>query len=562
MTDKQINKILDVRHLTIEFRDEIGDSEVVRDVSFRMGEGEILGIIGESGSGKTMTALAVMGLMKRSALISDGEILFRAARAYLPENYKKTADTASEAESVPAGAEAAAESAEAGTDSAEAAAESTESGTDSGEMIDLLKLSREELRRVQGRGIAMIFQEPMSSLNPTMRIGKQVEEALFVHTDLSAQERKERAMAVLQDVELDAEDVYYKYPHELSGGMRQRAMIAAALVMRPKLLIADEPTTALDVSVQGQILSLLRKLNKKYGMGILFISHDLRVVRNFCSNVLIMRKGVVVERGEMEQVFLNPQHEYTKELLREYTGAMSEVSEEPPAVLEIRDLYVQYEKKEVLKGVDLTLYEDEIVGIVGKSGCGKSTLANTILGFVKAKSGTVTHYTSLPQMVFQDPYSSLNPKRTIGWILEEPLRIRAKRAGSEEHCRTKEKRQERVREILEKVGLPAEFAARYPHELSGGQRQRVSIALALILGSKLIIIDEGLSALDVTIRHQTMDFLVRIKDEFSLTYMFISHDLELVMRMCDRVFLMQEGKLLEVDENTSHEELERALSGT
>lgn len=485
-------KLLEVKQLTVAFQDALGDNEVVQDISFSMEEGEILGIIGESGSGKTMTALAVMGLLKRSAIVSDGKILFY---------------------------------------------------SDKGE-IDLLRLSRPVLRSIQGSQIAMVFQEPMSSLNPTMTVGRQVEEALYVHTELSASERRDKALKALTDVELDAEDVYKKYPHELSGGMRQRVMIAAALIMRPKLLIADEPTTALDAGVQDQILALLKKLRDKYGTGILFISHDLRIVRHFCDSVVIMKRGIIVEKGEMEKVFRSPQHEYTRELLREYAGAVSEISPDPAEVLLVRDLHVSYGKKEVLKGVDLTLYEDEIVGIVGKSGCGKSTLANAILGFVKPSAGEIRHMTKLPQMVFQDPYASLNPRHTIGWILEEPLRIRG--------GMTRDEREKRVREILEKTGLPDDCEKRYPSELSGGQRQRVSIALALILGSKLIIIDEGLSALDVTIRHQTMDFLVRIKDEYSLTYLFISHDLDLVTRMCDRVFMMSEGKLVPAEkEETS-----------
>ena len=474
-------KLLDIQHLTIEFREE-ANKEVVRDISFSMEEGEILGIIGESGSGKTMTALAVMGLLRRGALISDGKLLYKEK--------------------------------------------------------DLMKLTRDELRKYQGREIAMIFQEPMTSLNPTMKIGRQVEEALYVHTKCSKEERRKKAYAALRDVDLDPAVVYHKYPHELSGGMRQRVMIAAALILRPGLLIADEPTTALDVGVQAQILELLKRLNRKYRMGILFITHDLRIAENFCENVLIMQKGKILEQGRTEDIFAAPAHPYTKQLLRRYEGTRpSGVKRERKPVVTVENLSVFYQDEQILRDVSFSVYENETLGFVGKSGSGKSTLANTILGFIKPAAGTVTHATKHPQMVFQDPYSSLNPSHTIGWILSEPLKIEKV---------PKEKRKELVAEALKRVGLSKEHAMRHPSELSGGQRQRVSIALALIGGSKFIVIDEGLSALDVAVQQQVMELLVSLKEEFGLSYLFISHDLDVVERLCDRILLLEDGKITEI----------------
>jgi len=474
--------MLEVHDMAVFFHDRIKSEEAVAAFHLSMEPGEIVGVVGESGSGKTTAALAIMGLLKRHASVESGSVVFDGR--------------------------------------------------------DLLSCTRSELRDVQGRDISMIFQEPLSSLDPVMRSGRQVEEALRLHSELDDETIRSRAFAALSDAGLDPETVYSKYPHELSGGQRQRVMIAAALITHPRLLIADEPTTALDSGTQKQILLLLGELAKKYGMGILFISHDLKTVRGFCERVLVMQKGRIVEEGPADRVFTEPQEEYTKTLLNAYPdhSPCSSRLEEP--VLTVRDLRAWYGKKQVLDGVSLTVYNKEILGLVGESGCGKSTLARCILGFVKNTEGEIRHYTKLPQMVFQDPYSSLNPARKVGWILEEPLLIRGGTARAE--------RKERVRCALARVELDPSFAERYPSQLSGGQRQRISIALALMLGSRFIVIDEGLSALDVTIQGKIMKLLDTLHVEEELSYLFISHDLDAVSHMCDRVLIMKNGRTEEI----------------
>lgn len=478
--------LLRVRNLSVSFHDTEKAQEVLREFHITMMPGEIVGVVGESGSGKTTAALAVMGLLKRHASIEKGSVFL--------------------------------------------------------EDTDLLKCSRSELRQIQGDKMAMIFQEPMVSLNPTMRIGKQVEEALHIHTAMDASSIREKAREALCDAELDPDEVYEKYPHELSGGMRQRVMIASAIVTRPKLLLADEPTTALDEATQGQILALLKKTSRKLGMGILFISHDLSAVHGFTDRVIVMKEGRITEEGDTENIFLHPADEYTKSLLNAYPEHTSCVAKDAKPVLTVNGLSTWYEGKQVLDNVSFSVYENEILGLVGRSGSGKSTLARSILGFVKKTSGVVSHYTKMPQMVFQDPYSSLNPCRRIGWTLEEPLRIKG---GV-----TREERREAVGRSLLMVGLGEEYADRYPDQLSGGQRQRVSIALALILESKFIIIDEGLSSLDMTIQGQIMRLLDSLHKERGLSYLYISHDLKAVSHMCDRVLLMRDGKITEAPENT------------
>lgn len=499
--------MLKVESLTIYFNDRESHQEVVKNITFSMGDGEILGIVGESGSGKTMTALTIAGLLKQHAQLESGAVYFA----------RKT-----------------------------------------GKEEELFSVSEQEMRTLQGNEISMIFQEPMTALNPTMKIGAQVEESLRLHTDLSKEERRERVLKALEDVELDnPKELVEKYPHELSGGMRQRVMIASAIVCRPKLLIADEPTTALDVHTQESILKLLKKLNRKYEMGILFISHNLRVVNMLCERVLVMKDGEIVEEGQTEEIFLHPKHDYTKALIAAIPGRVSgddengEVgklvemipsegtkSEEPRnKVLELRHVNAFYKegkgKRQVLKDVSFTLYEGEIVGLVGESGSGKSTLCKSILGLLKEYKGDVIHYTKRPQMVFQDPYASLNPKRTIGKILEEPLRIR--KEG------TKENRRKQAEDMLERVHLPREIYDRYPRELSGGQRQRVSIALALMTGTRFILADEALSALDVTVQAQMIQLLKELQKEEKLTYLFVSHDLDVVRMICDRVLVLEDG---------------------
>ena len=483
--------MLEVRNLSVFFPEgEEGNvSHAVRDISFSMEQGEILAVIGESGSGKSMTALSIAGLLPAQAA-SSGRILFEGS--------------------------------------------------------DLMTLDGKERRKIQGKEISMIFQEPMTSLNPVMKIGKQVEEVLLLHTGFDRAQRRERVRKALLDAGLaDPDSVCGAYPHQLSGGMRQRAMIAMAIVAEPRLMIADEPTTALDRRIQGQILSLLKQLNKDRRMGILFISHNLEVVRDFCGRILVMYEGRIVESGTPEEIFSHPQEDYTKKLLGSIPEGVRNAAPQRASgrpVLEVEHLNVYYQekkkqKKQVIFDASFTVYEKEIVGLVGDSGGGKSSLSKAILGLNTCTEGNIRHYTKCPQMVFQDPYGSLNPVRKIGWILEEPLRIQGKLK--------KEERQRKVQSMLDRVGLDRSCLKRRPGELSGGQRQRVAIALALMLGSRFIIADEPVSALDVTVQAQILLLLKELRKEYGLSYLFISHDMAVINEMCDRILVLKDGKIHE-----------------
>jgi len=488
--------MLEVRDLNIEFHDHSKPETVVYDVDLILEEGDIVGIVGESGSGKTMSALAICGLLSRHDMEKRGQILFQGK--------------------------------------------------------ELLTCSRQEMRELQGDDIAIIFQEPMTSLNPVKKIGWQVEEALRIHTNLTKEERYERAIWALTEAELpEPEKVYEQYPHELSGGMRQRVMIAAAIVCRPKILIADEPTTALDVTIQAEIIELLQKLNREYKTAILFISHDLSLVRKLCHRVMVMQNGYVVEQGNTEDIFCNPKEEYTRKLIASIPDCSKEKTERnfsgEEVVLAVKDIHAGYissagvfgkkQEKKVLKGVDFELHKGEVLGLVGESGCGKSTLAKVILGLNQRYTGQVNFTAGSIQMVFQDPYSSLNPRRKIGWIMEEPLKVKG--------GYTKEERREKVLQMLEKVGLEKELADRYPSQLSGGQRQRVSIGLALMSDPKVLVADEPVSALDVTIQAQILELLKRLQEEMGLAILFISHDLRVVYELCDRVIILKDGDIVE-----------------
>lgn len=489
--------LLTVKDLNIEFHDHLTPETVVYDFDLELEKGDIVGIVGESGSGKTMSALAIAGLLSRHDMKKTGQIWF--------------------------------------------------------EGQDLLTCDRNTLRSFQGKDIGMIFQEPMTSLNPVKKVGWQVEESLRIHTELTPQERYEKAIQMLKEVELpDPEWVYHAYPHELSGGMRQRVMIASAMICDPKILIADEPTTALDVTIQAQIVELLKKLNRDKGTAILFISHDLSLVRKLCKRVMVMQGGYVVETAQAEEIFENPKEEYTKRLIQAIPsgqllprkksvqrGALTAECENLNAYYreETNSLFKRPGRKQVLSQVNLQLYEGEIVGLVGESGSGKSTLAKTLLGMVKDFEGKKECVVRFPQMIFQDPYNSLNPGKKVGWILEEPLRNRTNLS--------KEERKEKVNVMLKRVGLSEDYAARYPKELSGGQRQRVCIAAALMLEPKLLIADEPVSALDVTIQAQVLKLLEDIQEEMKLSVLFISHDLRVVQKICDRVVILKNGKVVE-----------------
>lgn len=490
--------LLSVEHIRIEFHKKNKVKTVVDDLSFTLNKGEILGIVGESGSGKTMTALAIMDLLHPNARVS-GSIKF---------NDK-----------------------------------------------DLFQLKKEELRKMKGREIAMIFQEPMTSLNPLLTIGYQIEEMLMIHENLKSRGKlNERVLTALTDAGLiEPEILYHKYPHELSGGMRQRVMIAMAMILKPKILIADEPTTALDVTIQKKILELIKKLNVEYGISVILISHDLGVIKTICKKALVMKDGKIVEMGHVNDLFLNPKKEYTKKLI----DAMPTIKKglihnttvnKHETILKCNNLNVFYEvksgklfqgkkKKHVVKNVSLELKVGETLGIVGESGCGKSSLAKAIVGLNKDVTGQIKYEIVKPQMVFQDPYGSLNPMKKIEWILEEPLLI----AG----IKDKELRQEKVDQVLLEVGLTTEHKQRYISELSGGQRQRVAIGVALIQNSKLIVLDEPVSALDVTVQAQILSLLKKLQREHNLSYLFISHDLNVIYQMCDRICVMYMGEIVE-----------------
>ena len=486
-----------VRDLSVEFNDNGPDTEVVKGISFPIYEGEILGVVGESGSGKSMTALALMGLLPEHAKAEGGSIEFSKR---------------------------------------------------DGETVDLLRISQKEMQQIQGREIAMVFQEPMTSLNPVMKIGRQVGENLELHTELTREEIRERSVQALTQVGLsEAEALLERYPHELSGGMRQRVMIAQAMIASPRLLIADEPTTALDVIVQAQILKLLRRIHEEQNTSILFISHDLNVIREICDRVLVIYKGVIVEEGEVSRVLNHPQHEYTKRLVASIPQAGKETGS-GKEILNISHLDVYYRegggifkkpsRKHVLCNVNLTVKEGEILGIVGESGCGKSTLSKTIVGLNRDYSGVIQTEGELhPQMVFQDPFGSLNPARKIGWILEEPLRLRGIRDRGE--------RRRLAEEMLVKIGLDESFYSRRPRELSGGQRQRISIGAALLADSRLLVADEPVSALDVTVQSQILKLLLDIHEEKKNTLLFVSHDLNIVRRICHRVAVLYLGEIVE-----------------
>lgn len=486
--------LAEIKNLTIGFQEGKNLHEAVKDISFNIYEGEILGVVGESGSGKSMSALALMGLLPKEARVLNGEIYFNGA--------------------------------------------------------ELLSLKTDERRKIQGKEMAMVFQEPMTSLNPVLKIEKQVGEILELHTGLSGKEIHEKVIQSLHMAGLsDAEELCKKYPHELSGGMRQRVMLAQAMIASPKLLIADEPTTALDVIVQAQILRLLKQIHKEQNISILFISHDLNVIKDVCDRVLVVYKGSIVERGNAREVLKNPRHEYTKKLIASIPKH-SDVSGTGNKLLDINHLDVYYDnrqaafwkkktRKHIIHDVNLTVYEGEIFGIVGESGCGKSTLSKAVLGLNPNYSGQIELANGLrPQMVFQDPFSSLNPARKIGWILEEPLKLRG--------IRDKQVRKQMVADMLKDVGLEESYAGRYARELSGGQRQRISIGTALLMDSRLIIADEPVSALDVTVQSQILNLLLKLHKEKKLTIIFISHDLKIIRQICHRVAVLYLGEIVEM----------------
>jgi peptide/nickel transport system ATP-binding protein len=532
--------LLSINNLEISFKREGGYNAVIRNISYDLHENEILGIVGESGSGKSVSSLAIMGL--------------------LPAHISKTSD-----------------------------------GTIVFQGKNVANLNEKEVQNLRGNEIAMIFQEPMSSLNPSLKCGFQVQEILLQHTKLSSSETKAETLSLFEKVKLpDPQILFEKYPHEISGGQKQRVMIAMAIACKPQLLIADEPTTALDVTVQKEIIQLLKDIQQETGMSIIFISHDLSLVSEIAHRVLVMYQGEIVEQGEVTQIFKNPKHNYTKALIASRPSLEIRLKRLPTIqdflndninseivtpknraqfheklynqqpILEVINVEKEYfsaagffGKKSGFKAVNdvsFKLYEGETLGLVGESGCGKSTLGNAILQLDKATAGQILYrgqdITKLGgaeikklrkeiQIIFQDPYSSLNPRIPVGKAIMEPMQVHGLYKNDKE-------RKAKTIEILERVGLGGDFFNRYPHEFSGGQRQRIGIARTIALQPKLIVCDESVSALDISVQAQVLNLLNELKENFGFTYIFISHDLAVVKYMSDQVLVMNKGKIEEI----------------
>jgi peptide/nickel transport system ATP-binding protein len=505
--------ILDARNIGVDFKVEGGTVHAVRDVSFQLHRGETIALVGESGSGKSVTARTVMKLLTKRARI-------------LPETRITLAGK------------------------------------------DVVAMSDAQMRKMRGNDIAMIFQEPMSSLNPVYTIGQQICEIIHLHNRVSRAEAMDRAEQLLAEVQIpEPRARLNNYPHQLSGGQRQRVMIAMALANRPEVLIADEPTTALDVTVQAQILNLIKDLKDKYGMAVILITHDLTIVRQFSDYVYVMQNGQVQEHNETEAVFANPQHAYTKHLLASEPKGTALPLEEGAhdTVLEGRNVKVSFTLKRggffkpdffELKAVDdlnISLMRHETLGIVGESGSGKTTFGQALIRLIGNQGGEILFdgeridtkdrkamrpLRSRMQIVFQDPFASLNPRMSVRQIIEEGLIVNGIGANTRE-------RVERVRQALRDSGLPDRILNRFPHEFSGGQRQRIAIARAIALEPEFILLDEPTSALDLSVQAQIIDLLRKLQDEKGLSYLFISHDLKVVRALCHRVMVMQHGKIVE-----------------
>ena len=534
----QKNAILSLKDISISF----GDNQVIHNISYHLNKNEILGIVGESGSGKSVSSLAILGLLpRRISKITSGSIIY--------------------------------------------------------EDEDLTQLSSKAFQRIRGNKIAMIFQEPLSSLNPSMTCGKQVEEILLQHSNLSKNEVKQETISLFEKVKLpNPERILKSYPHEISGGQKQRVMIAMAIACKPDILIADEPTTALDVTVQKDIISLLKELQIETKMSIIFITHDLALISEIADRVIVMYKGDIVEQGAVKDIFKNPQHNYTKALINSRPSLDTRLQTLPtiqdflndtisddivtseareknhkilyskPPILEVINvekefisksgLFTKSQSFKAVNDVSFKLYEGETLGLVGESGCGKSTLGNAILQLDKATAGAILYngvdITKLSktdtralrkdiQIIFQDPYSSLNPRVPVGEAIMEPMEVHNLYASYTE-------RKEKVIDILNRVGLSENYFNRYPHEFSGGQRQRIGIARTIALQPKLIVCDESVSALDISVQAQVLNLLNELKTDFGFTYIFISHDLAVVKYMSDQLLVMNQGKIEELDD--------------
>ncbi|CAB3896301.1 Glutathione import ATP-binding protein GsiA [Achromobacter animicus] len=551
MATMDSNRVVQVNDLTVRFKTPERTVEAVRNVSFHVNRGETLAIVGESGSGKSVTSLALMRLVEYGGgHIANGGMLLRRR---------------------------------------------------SGEVLDLVSAPDSTLQRVRGADVAMIFQEPMTSLNPSFTAGNQIAEALQLHQGLDAAAARAETLRMLERVRIpEARAILDRYPHQLSGGMRQRVMIAMALSCNPQLLIADEPTTALDVTIQAQILQLIRQLQEEMDMGVIFITHDMGVVAEVADRVLVMYRGDKVEEGGSDEIFARPQHAYTRALLSAVPrlGAMQGTDEPAPfpllkvdeavrvpdparlvdtpvaapstvrrengPVLKVRDLTTSFDitggilgrvqkRVHAVEKVSFDLYPGETLSLVGESGCGKTTTGRSLLQLVKSKSGSIEFdgknigalrgsamqtLRQHIQFIFQDPFASLDPRMTVGYSIMEPLLIHKVARGKEA--------QERVRWLMDKCGLLPEMIDRYPHEFSGGQRQRICIARALALNPKVVIADESVSALDVSIQAQIVNLLLDLQRELGVSFLFISHDMAVVERVSHRVAVMYLGQIVEI----------------
>ena len=497
--------LLEVKDLAVSFVTRNGVNKAVDGISFTVESGKITAIIGESGSGKSVACYSIMGLVPMPPGRIDG-------------------------------------------------------GTAVFEGRDLLKLSERELRKVRGRDVAMIFQDPMTCLNPYMTIGKQMMEPLIYHAKVSQSEARQRALELLEEVGIrDPESTIDNFPHQFSGGMRQRVMIAMALINEPKLLIADEPTTALDVTIQAQILHLIANLQTKRDIGVIFISHDLAVVADIADEIVVMQQGRIVEAGDREGIFENASHPYTQKLLAAIpSDSKTPMIEEPKPLIRVRNLctwFSQGGRQPVVKAVNDVSFDirrGEVLGLVGESGSGKSTIGRSLLRLVPVTSGEVdfdgTDVTALQgnalkdmrrrmQMIFQDPFASLNPRMTVFDTLAEPLLLH----GIEDRKSVSSG----VLKLMDDVGLARAFVRKYPHEFSGGQRQRIAIGRALATRPEFIVADEPVSALDVTIQAQILDLMQELGREYGLTMLFVSHDLAVVRHLADRILVLYKGELVE-----------------
>ncbi len=504
--------VIDARNVAVDFKVEGGTVRAVTDVSFQLYRGETIAIVGESGSGKSVTARTVMGLLTKRAAVSP--------------NARITYDGK-----------------------------------------DVLKFTARQRRQLRGDRISMIFQEPMSSLNPVYTVGNQIVEAIRTHRRISRKAATAEALELLRHVQIpEPEARLNQYPHQLSGGQRQRVMIAMALANKPDVLIADEPTTALDVTVQAQILNLIRNLQREMGMAVILITHDLTVVRQFSDYVYVMSQGEVKEHNTTAALFENPVHAYTRKLLvSEPSGSANPLPEQSPVMLEGTGVRVAFTLKKggffrpvytellAVDNLSLTLRRHETLGLVGESGSGKTTFGQALIRLLKADAGVIRFdgepiqdhsrdemrpLRSRMQVVFQDPFSSLNPRMSIGQIIEEGLIVN--RIGV-----TRRERLERVGEALVSAGMPGNILSRFPHEFSGGQRQRIAIARAIALEPEFILLDEPTSALDLSVQAQIIELLRKLQNERGLSYLFISHDLKVVRALCHRVVVMQNGKIVE-----------------